>query len=253
MGLLDGSFALIGDSRPGANRVVADRARLPAVHDARSVDLVIFDCDGVLVDSERLTVGVEARVLTELGWEITVDEVVERFMGRSDESMLNQIADRLGRSAAEEFDRVSTEEIVASFRTELQPIDGIGRLIDSLHDGGISTCVASSGSHRKMELTLGVTGLYDRFEGRIYSASEVTDGKPAPDLFLHAAQRMATDPGLAVVIEDSITGVLAARAADMTCYGFAGGLTPADKLAAAGAITFDHMTDLIDRLAPRLS
>jgi len=218
------------------------------MNDSVGTDLVIFDCDGVLVDSERLTVTVEARMLTEMGWEITVAEVVERFMGRSDDHMLDQIAQRLGREAADEFDRVSTAEVSTAFREHLEPIDGIESLVEQLHEAGLSTCVASSGSHRKMKLTLGTTGLHDVFDGRIFSASEVENGKPAPDLFLYAARQMKTDPAHAVVVEDSVSGVLAARSAGMRCFGYAGGLTPAERLAGAGAVTFDHMTDLADRL-----
>lgn len=212
--------------------------------------LVIFDCDGVLVDSERLTVGVEASVLTDMGWAITPEEVVERFMGRSSTDMLDEIALRLGRQAADEFDRIATDEIIAAYRDRLQPVDGIEALIDQLDHAGISTCVASSGSHEKMELTLGITGLYKRFTGRIFSASEVENGKPAPDLFLHAAQNMNASPAHAVVIEDSTPGVKGAVAAAMICYGYAGGLTPSSQLTDAGAVTFDQMSDLSELLIP---
>lgn len=219
---------------------------------AAEVSLVIFDCDGVLVDTERLTVGVEARVLTEMGWNITTDEVVARFMGRSDHDMLDEIARRLGREAAAEFDRVSTAEIVAAFRTRLGPIAGVAELIRHIQWSGTSTCVASSGSHRKMRLTLGTTGLYDLFEGRIFSASEVGNGKPAPDLFLHAARQMDVDPARAVVVEDSVPGVIAARAAGMRCFGYGGGLTPRRRLEDAGAVVFDHMSDLAPLLVPTI-
>ncbi|MEO1057731.1 MAG: HAD family hydrolase [Actinomycetota bacterium] len=211
---------------------------------AAQAELVIFDCDGVLVDSERLTIDIEARVLTDMGWAITVDEIVERFMGRSDELMLKEIARRLGADAAAEFDEVSTAEVVAAFRDRLEPIEGVAELVHGLHQSGRTTCVASSGTHRKMRLTLGTTGLYPVFEGRIYSASEVDNGKPAPDLFLHAARSMNVEASRAVVIEDSVSGVAAAQSAGMTCYGFAGGLTPRRRLEDAGAITFDHMSDL---------
>jgi len=180
---------------------------------------MIFDCDGVLVDSERLTVEVESRVLTEMGWHLSVDEVVQRFVGRSSDYMLG-----------------------------LQAIDGVERLIRGLHQAGVATCIASSGSYRKMELTLGVTNLDRFFEGRIYSASEVLNGKPAPDLFLHAASRMGVDPETCAVIEDSVHGVTAAVSAGMACYGFAGGLTRADVLVDAGAVAFHTMDELSRRL-----
>jgi len=120
---------------------------------------MIFDCDGVLVDSERLTVEVESRVLTEMGWDLSVDEVVQRFVGRSSDYMLGEVQRRFGPERTAEFDRVTTDEIAEAFRTRLQAIDGVERLIRGLHEAGVATCVASSGSYRKMELTLGVTNL----------------------------------------------------------------------------------------------
>jgi HAD superfamily hydrolase (TIGR01509 family) len=217
-------------------------------NDADDVGLVIFDCDGVLVDSERLTVAVEARLLTELGWPITAEEVVRRFVGGSSEAMLTEVERHLGADLTTEFDRRSTEEIVASFRAELQPVKGIRELVEALGQRGVPTCVASSGSHRKMELTLGLTGLRHLFDGRIHSASEVGRGKPWPDLFLHAARAMNVDPTRSVVIEDSVNGVRAAIAAGMTCYGFAGGLSPREDLRSTGAIVFDTMAELRDIL-----
>lgn len=215
---------------------------------SHDVGLVIFDCDGVLVDSERLTVAVEARMLTEFGWPITPEEVVRRFVGGSSEAMLAEIERHLGVGLTEEFDRRSSEEIVAAFHAELQPVDGVRELVEALHLQGVPTCVASSGSHRKMGLTLGLTGLRQLFAGRIYSASEVGRGKPWPDLFLHAARTMGVEPTRCAVVEDSINGCRAALAAGMTCYGFAGGLTPRDELEASGAVVFDEMSDLQDIL-----
>lgn len=208
-------------------------------------DLVIFDCDGVLVDSERLTVGVEARLLTELGWPHTPEEVVARFMGRSSEAQLTELEARLGVENARWFDEQSTLEVHAAFERELTAVPGIGEVMEFLAQRGVPTCVASSGSHDKMRKTLGLTGLYERFEGRIFSASEVAHGKPAPDLFLHAASEMGAEPGRVVVIEDSVYGVQAAVAAGMAAYGFGGGLCPTDVLAAAGATTFVEMADLL--------
>src|SRR5262249_39994954 len=121
---------------------------------------------------------------------------------------------------------------------------GVVELLDRLDSAGVPTCVASSGTHDKMRFTLGLTGLYSRFEGRIFSATEVARGKPAPDLFLHAASRMGVDPGRAAVIEDSAFGVRAAIAAGMTAFGYAGGLTPGPVLEAAGARPFGSMDEL---------
>jgi HAD superfamily hydrolase (TIGR01509 family) len=210
--------------------------------------LVIFDCDGVLVDTERLTVGVEARVLTELGWPHTAEEVVARWMGRSSAAQLADLEDRLGAASTRTFDERTTAELLETFERELTAVEGIVVLLDHLEAAGVPTCVASSGTHERMRRTLGITGLYDRFAGRIYSATEVEHGKPAPDLFLHAARRMGAEPSACVVVEDSVYGVRAGVAAGMTVYGFAGGLTPADELASAGAVTFQAMADLVDVL-----
>jgi HAD superfamily hydrolase (TIGR01509 family) len=210
--------------------------------------LVIFDCDGVLVDTERLTVGVEARVLTELGWPHTAEEVVARWMGRSSAAQLADLEDRLGAASTRTFDERTTAELLETFERELTAVEGIVVLLDHLEAAGVPTCVASSGTHDRMRRTLGITGLYDRFASRIYSATEVEHGKPAPDLFLHAAGRMDAEPSACVVVEDSVYGVRAGVAAGMTVYGFAGGLTPADELASAGAVTFQAMADLVDVL-----
>jgi HAD superfamily hydrolase (TIGR01509 family) len=220
--------------RAGAGEPVSD-----------SPALVIFDCDGVLVDSERLTVGVEARLVTELGWPHTADEVIERWMGRTSVSQLAEIEQRLGTEAMRAFDERSTAEVRAAFDAELRAIEGVEALLDHLERSGVPVCVASSGTHERMRHTLGLTGLYDRFAGRIFSASEVAHGKPAPDLFLHAAARMGVEPARCVVIEDSVYGVRAAVAAGMTVYGYAGGLSTAERLAAEGAQVFTDMLDLL--------
>ena len=123
-------------------------------------------------------------------------------------------------------------------------------LLDHLDAQGVPSCVASSGTHGRIRRTLGITGLLERFGDRIFSATDVRHGKPAPDLFLHAAAVMGADPSACAVLEDSVYGVQAGVAAGMTVYGFAGGLSSAESLAAAGAITFEQMADLVDVLAP---
>ena len=213
-------------------------------------DLVVFDCDGVLVDTERLTVVVEARVLGELGWPISPAEVVERWMGKSSAANLADVEARLGPEGAREFDARTTEELHATFERELTAIDGVEALLDHLDARDVPTCVASSGTHARIRRTLGITGLHPRFDGRIYSATEVVHGKPAPDLFLHAAAAFGVPPASCAVVEDSVYGVRAGVAAGMTVYGFAGGLSSAEALAAEGAITFERMTDLVDVIAP---
>ncbi len=207
----------------------------------RPLQLVIFDCDGVLVDSEHLSVRVSVRVLAELGWVVSEAEVIERFVGRSDEFVVAEIEAHLGHPLADdwedEFERLYRDACAA----ELAPVDGVVEALDQI---AIPTCVASSGSHEKMRYTLGLTGLYDRFRGRIFSASEVVNGKPAPDLFLYAAERMGVDPSACAVVEDSQYGIEAARAAGMLAFGYAGGLTPAEGLDGPGTVVFDDMREL---------
>jgi HAD superfamily hydrolase (TIGR01509 family) len=213
---------------------------------ANPFELVIFDCDGVLVDSERIAVRVEAELLTELGWPLSQAEVVERFMGRTDEFMdeaiVAQLGDRLPADWKDQFQR----RYRAAFAAELVPVDGILEALDQIT---MPTCVASSGSHDKLRFTLGRTGLYRRFEGRIFSGKEVANGKPAPDLFLHAAARMGVEPAACAVVEDSHYGVLSARAAGMRAFGYAGGLTPAHRLEGPGTVVFDNMRELPGLLA----
>ena len=205
-----------------------------------AVELVIFDCDGVLVDSERLAVRVESRLITELGWPLSEQDVLERFVGRSDAFMRGEIEAALGRTVPE-WDDLYRDHLRAAFHDELTAVVGVAGAIDALT---VATCVASSGTHDKMALTLGLTGLHDRFAGRIFSTTEVANGKPAPDLFLHAAGQMSTEPAACVVVEDSRSGVEAARAAGMRVLGYAGGLTPADWLAGPDTVVFTDMAEL---------
>ncbi|MFD5189021.1 HAD family hydrolase [Streptomyces sp. NPDC058357] len=209
-------------------------------------ELVIFDCDGVLVDSERIAVRIQFQVGAELGWALTAEEVVEKFVGRSNKSIGELIDARLpGRSAAwqQRFEALHRDAV----ETELVAVDGIQEALAALT---LPTCVASSGSHEKMRHTLGHTGLHSHFEGRIFSASEVAHGKPAPDLFLHAARRMGVEPAACVVVEDSKYGVQAARSAGMRAFGYAGGLTPAHWLEGPDTVVFDDMRKLPMLLSP---
>lgn len=214
--------------------------------------LVIFDCDGVLVDSERLTVVVESRVLTALGWPMDADEVVARWMGRSSSAQHADVLAHLGPELTAVFEERTEREMRDVFDRDLRPVDGVVDLLDSLDRRGVPTCVASSGSHAKMRRTLGVTGLWPRFAERIFSADEVEHGKPAPDLFLHAASRMGVLPRDCVVVEDSVYGVRAAIAAGMTVYGYAGGLIAVEQLAEPGAQVFSTMDELADVLTRRV-
>ncbi|WP_419996509.1 HAD family hydrolase [Streptomyces boninensis] len=210
---------------------------------SKPIELVIFDCDGVLVDTERLAVRIDLEVAHELGWELTESEIVDLFMGKSTASVREILDARLGPERAELWQRRYRERFAAGL-DGLQAVEGVVAALDAIADAGLPTCVASSGGHEKMRGTLGRTGLYDRFAGRIYSASEVAHGKPAPDLFLHAADRMGYDPAVCAVVEDSQYGVQAARAAGMRAFGFAGGLSPAGWLEGPGTVLFHHMDEL---------
>jgi HAD superfamily hydrolase (TIGR01509 family) len=204
-------------------------------------ELVIFDCDGVLVDSERIAVRVEAEYLAELGWPLTEAEIVERFMGRTTEYMDEAIEARLGSRLPGDWKDQFQRRYREAFAADLQPVDGVLEALDQIT---IPTCVASAGSHAKLRFTLGHTGLYERFEGRIFSGYEVANGKPAPDLFLHAAARMGAEPARCAVVEDTRWGVEAARAAGMCAFGYAGGVTLPEHLEGHGTVVFEDMRDL---------
>jgi HAD superfamily hydrolase (TIGR01509 family) len=209
-------------------------------------DLVIFDCDGVVVDSERISHDVFGAFIGSLGVRMSVDEMYQHFLGRRLVECLAIVEQVTGRpvppDALERYkaerDRILREQVV--------PIEGVREVLEGLT---IPHCIASSGDHDKMRITLGTSGLLPLFEGRLFSATEVPNGKPAPDVFLLAAERMGAAPARTVVIEDSVNGVLAGRAAGMTVLGFAG-LTPAAKLLTAGALrVFSDMRELPALLA----
>jgi len=213
--------------------------------------LVIFDCDGVLVDSERLSIRVDAVYLERLGWPMEEAEIIERFVGRSDADMRAVIEGYLGGPVPaeidEEFDRLYRE----TFERELVPVEGVSDVLDRLEVAGIPVCVASSGSHAKIRRSLALTELAHYFGDRIFSATDVARGKPEPDLFLHAARSLGAPPGESAVIEDSVYGVEAALAAGMQAFAFAGGVTPRDRLSGIGrgAVVFNRMAELPALLA----
>ena len=182
--------------------------------------LVIFDCDGVLVDSEPIINRAHAEVLTACGYPITEKVLVERFCGMSDREMLDIIEREWGCALpVSHAERVGLM-IEAGFRQSLAPIEGVAEALDSLT---LPICVASSSSLEQIRQKLEITGLLERFGERLFSATMVARGKPAPDLFLYAAQHLATVPDRCLVIEDSPAGIDAALAAGMTAIGFAGG------------------------------
>jgi HAD superfamily hydrolase (TIGR01509 family) len=209
-------------------------------------DLIIFDCDGVLVDSEVISCRAHAETLTRHGYPITSEQVFDRFLGRSTRQAHIEVEAELGRSLPADFNTQLQDELYRSFEATLQAVPYIDQALDAVAQ---AVCVASSGSQERMRVSLGCAGLYDRFAPNIFSATQVAHGKPAPDLFLFAARQMRTAPERCLVIEDSIPGVTAAVAAGMTVLGFHGGshCRPgyAETLRAAGAAAiFDDMREL---------
>lgn len=200
--------------------------------------LVIFDCDGVLIDSEVIACRVEAEELTALGMPMTTDEVIQRFTGVSDKDMRAVIEGDTGRPLPPDFEARIGERVRNAMSTELRAIPGVQSMLGRL---GLPFCVASSSTHEKLRFTLTLTGLYDLCAPNIFSSTEVARGKPAPDLFLHAAGRMNAVPSRCIVIEDSTAGIEAAVAAGMHPVGFVGGshcnATHDDRLKSVGAKT----------------
>lgn len=208
--------------------------------------LVIFDCDGVLVDSEPLANTCFARALQREGLDWNVGETMRRLMGRSMKSCVEIVEGELGRALPADFvDRLQADTLQAFRDAPLQAVPGVVEAIDAIEAAGIATCVASSGGLDKMRVTLGITGLWAHFEGRIFSSTQVPRGKPFPDLFLHAAIEMNEQPFDCTVVEDSLPGIQAARAAGMRALAYVGAThSDAAALQAAGGRTFDSMSSL---------
>ncbi|HEY3517892.1 MAG TPA: HAD family phosphatase [Gammaproteobacteria bacterium] len=209
-------------------------------------DLVIFDCDGVVVDSERIVFEVFGSFIRSLGVHLTDVETREQFLGRSLADCM-AIVERLRGSPVPPG---SLERYTADrdrvLRERVEPVVGIREVLETLP---IPFCIASSGGYDKMRITLGATKLMPLFEGRLFSATEVPRAKPAPDIFLFAAERMGANPARTAVIEDTVNGVRAGRAAGMTVFGYVD-LTPAERLVEAGATrTFTQMSELLALLA----
>lgn len=213
--------------------------------------LVIFDCDGVLVDSEPIASRIMAESLSEVGYAVTVEDCNERFKGMPMADILKMVEEDWGRSLPPDFATLIHERDFAAFRRELKAIPGVREAVEALP---YAKCVASSGAPEKMQLTLTLTGLIELFEPHLFSAHMVENGKPAPDLFLFAADKMGFRPQHCVVVEDSRAGVEAAVAAGMRALGFTGGghgrSGGAEALRGAGAArTFSRMTELPGLLA----
>lgn len=211
---------------------------------------VIFDCDGVLVDSEGL-MNVEFRaMLAGIGLAYTAEETTRTFMGRSMKNCLQIVESQLGHPVPDDFLQVLDQRACAVFERDLRPVRGVEAVLDALDRAGTPYAVASSGSHEKMRTTLGITGLHQRLAGRITSATEVAHGKPAPDVFLLAAERLHVAPGACVVVEDSLLGIEAALAARMRVIGFAAMVSAEDMRDAGATWVVRSMDDVRSLVAP---
>ncbi len=209
-------------------------------------DLIIFDCDGVLIDSELLANRSEVEFLKSFGIEFDLSDYMARFVGKSNKDVLKSIKSLYDIYLPDNFWKLAEEHTFKVFQTELKPIAGIFELLDSIDK---SKCVASSSSLNRLDMTLKVTELFDRFSPYIFSAEQVNYGKPAPDLFLFATKQMRVSPDQCIVIEDSQTGVRAGVAAGMTVLGYTGGshIQPGHqaKLLNEGSIkVFSEMSEL---------
>jgi HAD superfamily hydrolase (TIGR01509 family) len=223
-----------------------DRADFAPLESGERISLVIFDCDGVLVDSEVIACREDAACLSEAGFPVTPEEMARHFVGTSATSMLKTLAEQYKREPAANLNELRQARIVAALETELRPIPGVREAVSQLC---VKRCIASSSPVHRIVRSLELTGLPEYFEGSVYSASMVARGKPAPDLFLYAAAQMKVDPSECVVIEDSPSGVIGAVAAGMRVIGFVGGSHcgsgQAERLRAAGAdVVFASMADL---------
>lgn len=221
-------------------------------HDTNpQVDLIIFDCDGVLVDSEMISCRAHATTLARHGYAITEDQVLERFLGVSDRDARLMVEAELGRELPDDFDQQIKQATLECYASDLRAIAYVVEAIAALN---LPKCVASSGTPEKIRHGLSCAGLYDVLAPHVFSATQVSRGKPAPDLFLFAAKAMGAAPARCLVIEDSVPGVTGALAAGMRVLGFHGGshCRPghAEKLRTAGAaLTFDDMRRLPELVA----
>jgi HAD superfamily hydrolase (TIGR01509 family) len=210
----------------------------------------IFDCDGVLVDSEMIFARVRGECMSAAGYPTTAEEALELGFGKNRESLTAAVERRFCRALPENFFDVLRARTAGVLYGELEAMAGVGDLLDALPG---PRCVASNGHLDRVRERLALTGLLHFFDSHVFSATQVASGKPAPDLFLFAAARLGTRPGACLVVEDSIAGVDAARAAGMPAIGFDGGshcpAGHADRLRAAGCLrVFARMADLADFL-----
>ena len=205
--------------------------------------LVIFDNDGVLVDSEPISNRILAEYLTELGHETSYEDSLRDYMGAALHRIHDTVWERSGTRLPPDFDAEFHARVFRAFREVLQPVAGVATVLERLAADGVPYCLASSGHHERIRVALDKTGLRRFFDDdRIFSAEDVGRGKPAPDLFLHAAASLGVEPSACAVVEDSALGVQAGVAAGMDVYGFAA-MTPASRLSGARAC-FRDMAEL---------
>ncbi|MBC08269.1 MAG: hydrolase [Thalassospira sp.] len=239
-----------GPTNEVGTKIVTSASDIEGLFDACRV--VLFDCDGVLVNSEPISLATLVDVLEHFGAPLSLAEVSDRFTGRSSSAPIEYIKDQTGQDVTAAFKPYYYEMLFARYDRDLTKIDQIDDVLAALRARDIAFCISSSSSVERLEKTMQVTGLGPWFEGRVYSADFVQNGKPAPDLFLHAADGMGHAPEHTIVIEDSVAGVTAAQAAGMKCIGFVGGghyaddrETASQRLYAAGAdIVIDDMANL---------
>lgn len=216
--------------------------------------LVVFDCDGVLVDSEPIALSVLAEMLYLQGVAMADEDIADRFLGRSLRTVTEVVSREFGVGLPEDFPALLRRRLFERYETELRPMPGIERVLDALDTRHVRYCVASSSLPERIDKSLKVTGLIERFVPHIFSASMVPSGKPAPDLFLHAARNMQVHPSDCLVIEDSPAGIAAAKAAGMRVFAFGGGGhagNPALQSAIA-ALKPDGRFDAMDELLQRI-
>jgi HAD superfamily hydrolase (TIGR01509 family) len=209
-----------------------------------AIDGVIFDCDGVLVDSERISNGTWALLLTEIGLPMTMEQSLGIFMGNSMPRCVEIVTEMMGHAPPEDLLARFTANVTVALQRDLEPVEGIVALLDTLDAAGMRYGVASNGEHEKMRTTLGKTGLLSRFDGRRFSAVDVGKPKPAPDLFLHAAHMLGFHPTRTVVVEDSPLGVQGAVAAGMTVIGYAEIVSAARLHAAGASVTVERLDEV---------
>ncbi|AMG46469.1 phosphoglycolate phosphatase [Achromobacter xylosoxidans] len=184
--------------------------------------LVIFDCDGVLIDSEIIAARAQSRALAEHGIAITPQEAARRFAGIPDADMWQTLQDENARALPADFPRQYADRLQDTFRQELRALPGVRETLAALRQRGMAYCVASSSTPPKLEAALKLVGLWEEFAPNVFSTAQVAHGKPAPDVFLFAARQMRTAILECVVVEDSVPGVRAARAARMRAVGYIG-------------------------------